>query len=156
MSGSTRIGSARAAAAAAFGHVREAAAKMKPYASGAQAAAGRGTHKARAFAAPRVERAGQAVEDSLAPKVSAMLSSAAQRLEPAKPRRRRWRKLAGISLLTAAAGAAAATFRDRAKQAPTAPAETATDTAAPTAEVSAEEEAGTGVGADADGQVRTS
>ena len=55
MSGSTRIGSARAAAAAAFGHVREAAAKMKPYASGAQAAAGRGAHKARAFAAPRVE-----------------------------------------------------------------------------------------------------
>jgi hypothetical protein len=155
MSGSTRIGNARVAAATAFDHVRRAAARMKPYASSAQAAAGRGVHKGRAFAAPRVERAGQAVEDSVAPKVSAMLSSAAQRLEPVKPRRRRWRKLAGISLLTAAAGAVAAAFRSRAKPDPTAPAETETDGAAPPAEIGAEEEAGTSTGADADGQVRT-
>jgi hypothetical protein len=115
MSRSKRIDKAGAAAAAAFDHARQAADQVKPISSGAQAAAGRGLHRARAFAAPQVERAGQALEDSVAPKVSAMLSSAAQRLDPVKPQRRRWRKLAGISLLTAAAGAVAAIVRNRAK-----------------------------------------
>lgn len=119
------------------------------------AATRRGVHRARAFAAPRVERAGQAIEDSVAPKVSAMLSSAAQRLEPVKPRHQRWRKLAGISLLTAAASAAAAVFRNRAKPDLTAQAETDTDSAAPAAEVP-DEKAATSTDADVDGQVRAS
>jgi hypothetical protein len=108
MSRSKRIDKAGATAAAALDHARQAGAQVKPLSSSAQAAAGRGLHKARAFAAPQVERAGHALEDSVAPKVAAMLSSAAQRLEPVEPRRRRWRKLLGISLLTAAASAVAA------------------------------------------------
>ena len=56
------------------------------------------------------------------PKVSAPLPAAARRLEPAKPRRRRWRKLAGISMLAAAAGAVAAVIRNRRKPEVTTPA----------------------------------
>jgi hypothetical protein len=55
------------------------------------------------------------LQGSVAPKVSALLSSAAQRLEPAKPRRRPWRKLAAIAVLTAAASAAAALVLNRRK-----------------------------------------
>jgi hypothetical protein len=155
MSGSKRIGKAGAAATAALDRARQAAAQMKPYASGARAAAGRGVHRARAVAAPQVERAGQALEDSVAPKVSAVLSSAARRLEPSKPRRRRWRKLAGISLLTAVASAVVAFFRNRAKPDLTAPAESDTDSAAPPVKIS-DEKAATSSDADVDGQVRTS
>jgi hypothetical protein len=114
MSRSKRIDEAGAAAGAAFDQARQAAAQVKPLSSSVQAAAGRGLHRARAFAAPQVERAGHVLEDSVAPKVSAMLSSAAQRLDPVEPRRRRWRKLAGISLLTAAASAVAAVVFNRA------------------------------------------
>ena len=157
MSRSKRTDKAGAAAAAAFDRARHAAAQVKPLSSSVQAAAGRGLHRARAFAAPQVERAGQALEDSVAPKVSAMLSSAAQRLEPVEPRRRRWRKLAGISLLAAAASAIAAVVRNRAKQDLTSPEETDTDSAAPGAQMR-DEKARTSTGADADldGQVRTS
>jgi hypothetical protein len=154
MSRSKRIDKAGAATAAAFDHGLQAAAQVKPLSSSAQAAAGRGLRRARAFAAPQVERAGQALEDRVAPKVSAMLSSAAQRLEPPKPRRRRWRKLAGISLLTAA-GAVAAVVRNRAKPDLTPPEETDTDSSAPAAEMR-DEKAGTSTDADVDGHARTS
>ena len=156
MSRSKRIGKAAAAAAGTLDHARQAAARAKPYASGARATAGRGVRRARAVAAPQVERAGHALEDRLAPKVSAMLSSAAQRLEPPKSRRRRWRKLAGISLLTAA-GAVAAVVRNRAKPDLAPPEETDTDNAALAAEMR-DEKATTSTDADADvdGQVGTS
>lgn len=155
MSGSKRIGKAGAAATAALDRARQAAAHVKPYASGARAAAGRGVHRARAVAAPQVERAGQALEDSVAPKVSAVLSSAAQRLEPAKPRRQRWRKLAGISLPAAVAGAVAAVVRNRAKPDLTPPEQTDTDSSAPAAKMR-DEQARTSTDADVDGQARTS
>src|SRR5436190_15884068 len=87
--------------------VRPAAAQVKPLAKSTGAAARRRVHTTRAWAAPRVERTGRVLQDSAAPKLSALLSSAARRLEPAKPQRPRWRKLAGISMLTAAAGAVA-------------------------------------------------
>jgi hypothetical protein len=154
MSGWKRIGKG-ATAPAASDHLRQAAEQVKPFASTARAAAGRGVHKARAFAAPRVARAGHAVEDSVAPKVSAMLSSAAQRLEPGKPSGGRWRKVAGISLVTAAASAAAAALRSRAKSDLTAPAETSNHSAAPSAQMR-DQKAGASTDADADGQVRTS
>ena len=88
---------------------------MKPLAKSTGAAARRRVHRTRACAAPRVERTGRVLQDSAAAKLSALLSSAARRLEPAKPRRPRWRKLAGISVLTAAAGAAAVLVRNRRK-----------------------------------------
>jgi len=112
-------------------------------------------HKTRAWAAPRAERMAQVLQGSVAPKVSAMLSSAAQRIEPAGPRRRRWRKLAGISLATAAASAVAAVVRNRAKPDLATPGETDTDSAAPAAKMR-DEKARTSADADVDRQVRTS
>lgn len=47
-------------------------------------AAKRGLRKARTWAAPQVERAGQAIESTVAPKVAAALTSTARRLEPDK------------------------------------------------------------------------
>src|SRR5260370_27750001 len=62
--------------------VKPAAAQVKPVAGRARAAAGRGMHRTRAWAAPQVERAGQVLQDSIAPKGSALLSSAAPPHEP--------------------------------------------------------------------------
>jgi hypothetical protein len=93
------------------------AAQMRPLARSTGAATGRGVRRTRAWAAPQVERAGQALQHSVAPRASAMLSSAARRIEPAKPRRG-WRKLVGISMVTVtgAASAVAAVVRSRRKQ----------------------------------------
>src|SRR5258706_5437246 len=99
----------------AAAQVKPVAARLKPLARSTGAAAMLRVHKTRAWAAPQVERTGRVLQDSVAPKGSALLSSAAQRVEPATPRRRRWRKLAGISMLAAAAGVVAAGGRQRRK-----------------------------------------
>jgi len=111
-------------------------------------------HSTRAWAAPRVERTGQVLQDSVAPKVSAWLATAARRLEPAKPHRSRWRKLAGFSGLAAAAGAAAALVRNRKKPDSAAPA-AATD-AGNAAPATATGDGRATARTDADEQVRTS
>jgi hypothetical protein len=136
---------------------RRIAAQVTPLARKTGAAAGRGVHQARTWAAPQVERTGQVLQHSVAPKVSAWLSSAAQRLEPAKPRRG-WRKL-GIPVITAAAGAAAALARNRRKQ--DVPAQADPDTAAAADAGGATPAAQPGNGqakasADSKGPVRTS
>ena len=138
--------------------VKPAAAQMKPFAQRTGAAAIGRVRRTRAWAAPRVERSGQVLQDSVAPTVSAWLSTAARRLEPAKPRRTRWRKLAGFSVLAAAAGAAAALVRHRQKPDSATPA-AATDAgnmAPATAMSDGQAMASTGADAHADGQVRTS
>ena len=120
----------------AAAQVTPAAAELKPLARSTGAAARRRVHKTRAWAAPQVEHAGRVLQDSVAPKVSALLSSAARRLEPAKPPRRRWRKLAGISMLAAAAGAVAAVVRNRRKpEVTTSAAEADADYVTPAAEM---------------------
>ncbi|HYA50425.1 MAG TPA: hypothetical protein VEG33_04580 [Streptosporangiaceae bacterium] len=114
--------------------------------------------RTRAWAAPQVERTGQVLQHSIAPTVSAWLSAAARRLEPAKPQRSRWRKLAGFSMLAAAAGAAAALVRNRKKPDSATPA-AATDAgnvAPGTATSDGQAMASAGADADGDGQVRTS
>jgi hypothetical protein len=64
--------------------------------------------RVRAWMAVRASRGSMSVQDSLAPKVSAMLATAARKLDPPKPKSRRLPKVfAGTALL--AAGAAAAT-----------------------------------------------
>lgn len=114
---------------------RRMAAQAKPLARSAGATTTRGVHKTRAWAALQVEHAGQVVQDSVAPRVSALLSSAARRLEPARPRNGRWRKLVGGSALTAAAGAVAALVRGRTKPDTTVPAaETDADDVIPDAQ----------------------
>ncbi len=136
----------RAGQAAA--QVKPVAPRLKPLARSTGAAARRRAHKTRAWAAPQVEHAGQVLQDSVAPKVSALLS-AARRLEPAKPRRRRWRKLAGVSMLEAAASAVAAVVRNRRKPEVTTPAAGAdADDVTPAAEMR-DGQGRTGTGADA-------
>lgn len=126
----------------AAAQLQPAAAKVKPLAKNTGTAAKHGVHTTRAWAAPRVEHTGQVLEDSVAPKVSALLSSAAQRLEPGKPRHRRWRTPIAIAAVTAAACAAAAIVCNRRKPESTTP-EADADDAAPAAEMG-------------DGQARTS
>jgi len=96
---------------------------MKPLAQSSQEAARRGVLQTRTWAAPRVARSGQVLQDDIAPKVADMLSSAARRIEPEKPRSRNWWTLSGIAILIAAAAtAAAAALRKRSSTASTIPA----------------------------------
>src|SRR5579859_6975086 len=90
------------------------AAQVKPLAQDTKDVASRSLRKARAWAAPQVERTGQVLQDTVAPKVAAALAESARRLDPEKPKRGRWRKLVGISALAAAAAAIAAALRNRA------------------------------------------
>lgn len=115
MSRRKSTGEARERARQAAAHLTPAAAKVKPLARSTGAAAKGRLHRARAWAAPRVERTGQVLQDSVAPKASAALSSAARRLDPGKPRHRPRRRLAGLAAVAAAAGAAAACIRNRRK-----------------------------------------
>ncbi len=146
------------AVSSAWDWARQAAARVKPVATSAGAAARRGVHRTRAKVAPQVERTGQVLEDSVAPKVSAVLSSAARRLEPAKPRLSRWRKLAGVSALTAAASAVAAFVRSRRKaDGTTSAAEADADEAAPPADRrDGQTKTSTDADADVNRQVHTS
>ncbi len=133
------------------------AAQVKPTARSAGEATRRGLHRSRAWAAPQVERSGQVLEEMVAPKVSAALSAAAQRIEPPKPKRQRqrWRTVVGLSLLAAAAAAAAAALRRRqqpdlwAPTAETGPDTTATAAQPPTAQPAASTDA------EVNSQVRT-
>src|SRR5690348_17367849 len=93
-------------------------AQVKPLASDTKAAASRGLLKARAWAAPQVERTGQVLQDTVAPKVADALHSSAQKLDPGEPPHRGWRKgAAAISILLAAAAAAVATLAARKRKA---------------------------------------
>jgi hypothetical protein len=108
--------------------VKPAAAQVKPLAKTTQEAARRGIVRTRTWAAPQIERTGQALQDNVAPKVADVLSSAARRIEPEKPRSRNWWTLSGIAVLVAAAAtAAAAALRKRSKAASTMPAAEADD-----------------------------
>jgi hypothetical protein len=92
------------------------AAQMKPLAKSTGEAARRQWFRTRAWAAPRVEHTGKVLQDTVAPKVSDMLSSAAERIDPAKPKRGRWRLPVGIAAaMAAAASGAAAVIRKRSK-----------------------------------------
>jgi hypothetical protein len=65
--------------------------------------------RVRAWMAVRAVRGSVSVQENVAPRVSAMLAMAARKLDPPKPRSRRFPKvLAGAALLAAGAAAAAA------------------------------------------------
>ena len=78
------------------------AAQLPPLARSTSDAAKRGVTRTRAWAAPQLERGGQVLQDQVAPKVSAALSSAAHHVDPGQPKPRQWRKVAAFSLLAAA------------------------------------------------------
>lgn len=91
------------------------AAQLPPLAQSTSEAAKRGVTRTRAWAAPQLEHGGQVLQDQVAPKVSAALSSAAHRVDPGPPKPRQWRKIAAFSLLAAAGIVTAlAGFRRRA------------------------------------------
>jgi hypothetical protein len=98
---------ARKQAMQARQQARRAASQAAPYAATARVTARRSVHSMRAWAAPRLEQSGQALQERVAPRMSAMLSSAARRIEPPRRAPRRWPFLvAGLVTLGAAAGAA--------------------------------------------------
>jgi hypothetical protein len=99
---------ARAGAARARVRAQRAAAQAAPLAASAAATARQGVYRARVWTAPRLDRTGQTLEKQVAPKMAAMLSSAASRIDPAPARRRRWPFVAGGLVLAAALSGAAA------------------------------------------------
>jgi hypothetical protein len=102
-----RVGAARAGARQ---RTRQATAQARPLAVSARIAAGKGIHHARIWAAPRLERTGHALEDRVAPRMAAMLSAAARRIEPAPARRRRRWPVLAAGLVTAAGLSATAAY----------------------------------------------
>lgn len=167
MSPNVRSHDVSAAASIARDTARQAAAQVKPVAAHAKplakntaAATRRRVLRTRAWAAPQIERTGQALEDTVAPKVSALLSTTARRLEPSRPRRRRGRTVAAITILMAAAGAAAILVRNRRKpQSMTSAANADSGNMAPAAAIPDEQprtdtNANADVNADVNGRVR--
>jgi hypothetical protein len=153
MSRNKEISQAQDHARQAAAQLKPVVAQVKPLANSAGATAMRGARRTRTWAAPQVERAGQVLEHGVAPKVSALLSSAARRLDPGKPRHARWRVPAGLATVTAIASAAAAYIRHRGKtDSATAAAEP--DGQAPAGEMRAGQ-AANGDRADGDRAVRT-
>src|SRR5215475_5045815 len=116
MSPKSRNDAIKEGARHAAAQLKPATERAKPLAKSTSQAARRQIFRTRAWAAPQVERSGQVLQDTVAPKVSAMLSSAAKRIDPAQPRYRRWQKPVGVATLTAAAGAVAAFFGIRRRQ----------------------------------------
>ena len=91
------------------GRALQAKEQFTPLAKSAQLTASQGVYQARVWAAPRVERAGIVVQESIAPKVSSAMTTAGRRMQPVevKTSRRRWPAiLAGV--VTVSAGAVAA------------------------------------------------
>jgi hypothetical protein len=145
-----------------FGRARQVAAQVKPtaaqvkaIASSAGTAARRRVYKTRVWAAPQVDRTGHLLQDRVAPKVSAVLSAAARRLEPDKPKRRPWRKLAVGSVLTTAASAAGAAVLSRRKPTASTPADEASADKVTRTVQTLDSQARTSTEADADGRVST-
>jgi hypothetical protein len=78
---------------------------------------GQGVHHTRRWAAPRIEQLGRALQETVAPKVSGVLTDTAHRIEPSDQarKRRRWpRVLTGLAIVAAAGGALGALLRRRA------------------------------------------
>jgi hypothetical protein len=92
---------------------REAAAQMAPLARNAQLTAKQRVYGARVWAAPRLERMGQTLQDDVAPRMSAVLSATARKVQPTSPPRRRWPVLAAGMLMIAGGCAAAAVALSR-------------------------------------------
>jgi len=115
MSRTSRADAAMDKARQAAAQVKPVAEQLRPLAESTKEAADRQLRKTRAWAAPQVERTGQVLQDKVAPKVSAMLSSAADRIAPDKEPKRRLSLAFFAAALAATVAAAAAALRSRTK-----------------------------------------
>ncbi len=113
-----RAGAARAATRR---QARRAVAQARPVTSSARTAARKGIVHARIWAAPRLEHTGHTLEDQVAPRMAAMLSAAARRIEPAPARRRRRWPVLAAGLVTAAGLSATAAYLLKRRAAANAP-----------------------------------
>lgn len=145
---------ARATAATARRRASDTAAQFTPIAENARSTATRGMYGARRWAAPRLDQAGQAVEQRVGPGVASMLCAAARRIEPSPPRRRIWPMLAAAGAAVLAAGGGAAAYLMSRRSQGGAHSEQP-GTAGASADTSGEQ-AGDTAPADVNGQVRTS
>lgn len=93
-----------------------ATAQLTPVVLGAGLAARRGMRSARAWAAPRVDHAGHALQDDLAPRLAAMMIATARRIEPPGARRLRWPMFVAGGALVSAGGAVAYLISRRSRQ----------------------------------------
>lgn len=122
---------AEAAVASAGRQARRAAEQAGPMAASARTAARTGIHHTRVWAAPRVDRTGYALEDQVAPRMAAMLSAAAQRIDPAPVRRRRRWPVLAAGLIAAAGLSASAAYLLKRRAAANAPESSAPESSAP-------------------------
>ena len=157
----SRAYQAKAGAVRAQGRARQvtsqASTQVAPLAKSAQEKAGRGLLEARAWAAPRVEQGGVAVQERIAPAVASAMVSAARSIEPPKvKRRRRWPLIAaGIVVLGAGCAVAAQVLRSKRNAVTTAASEPVMPPATPPSTPAERQEMGDTAHVDANGQVRT-
>ncbi|MGI8448307.1 MAG: hypothetical protein ACR2MP_14220 [Streptosporangiaceae bacterium] len=130
---------------------------MAPLAKSAQEKAGRGLLEARAWAAPRVEAGGVAVQERIAPAVASAMVSAARSIEPPKAkRRRRWPLIAaGVVVLGAGCAAAAQVLRSKRNAVTTTASGPEMSPPMPPTTAAEGQEMADPAHADANGQVRT-
>jgi len=96
---------------------RQAAQRVGPTTRQARKIAAKQMKNARRWGAPRIDQAGQYIEDEVGPRVGAMLRRTAVKVEPGKPRRRRG--IAALLLLIGGAIGAAGAIVTRRKAAST-------------------------------------
>ena len=152
----SRAYQAKATAVRAQELARQAATtQVAPLARSAQEKAAQGLLEARSWTAPRVEAGGVAVQERIAPAVSAAMVTAARRIGPPKARRRRWPFIvAGVVVLGAGCAAAAQVLRSRQNAAAMAASEPVTPSVPP-ATAAEHQETADAAHADVNGQVRT-
>ena len=148
---------AKAQAIRAQGRALQAKEQFTPLARSAQLTASQGVNQARSWAAPRVEQAGVAVQERIAPAVSTAMISTARRMQPVQSRsRRRWPVIvAGIVTVSAGAVAAILLRGQRANRFSDGPAAADPPPAPPASDQANSNEQPDPAQVDVNGQVRT-
>jgi hypothetical protein len=131
--------------------------QLTPLAKNAQQSASQGLYQARTWAAPRVEQAGVAVQERIAPAVSSAMITTARRVQPVQAKSRRvWPAIvAGIVTVSAAAVAAILLRGQRANRFSAEPTDDAAPPAPPASDQAGSNERSETAQADVNGQVRT-
>ena len=131
--------------------------QLTPLAKSAQLTANQGVQQARSWAAPRIEQAGVAVQEQIAPKVSSAMIATARRVQPVQTKSRRlWPAIvAGIVTVSAAAVAAILLRGQRANRFSAEPDTDAPPPVPPASDQADSNEPSETAQADVNGQVRT-